>query len=718
MTDKHEGYEKSEVVAGFIEKRLSDNLAAFKTHYPSVYDLFHDYKEDNIFLVYDAEGEINVFDKDKGVFLYTSNPIQSTLDSYGRFLESPLYIPVSSNSDRNSLRSDRYIHSEMMDSISELQLDLKIKEGEKLVGSYFDEKENGKGKIKCNVSEINTMISVSTGLGFDLEKFVINHNLNNLFILEPSKDAFFLSLQLIDWAAIIKHMNDERRSLTILFSKDYNVLVESFIGSLDYVGKYAMACSYIYSGFYQEGQEHLSKKIVDVLKNRVLLAHGFYDDARINIAHTVANFKGKVSCLKADESHNKEFNQSKQSVFIIGNGPSLDQDIAYIKENQNKVIVISCGTALRSLYCNGIKPDVHVELERTAHIPYWIKNSAPDSHFFDYLKDIRLLAISHVHPDLFSLFGSGHILLKSFEAGSELIKSALPGVRVPVIEGTGGSCVHVALTASLILGFRKIYLFGVDMGYKSSEYHHSKYSLYEKLNSEAKGYYQSKLDNTVMFSANFGNGYMSSGGNLPMFKTALELSIDFWKKMIPGGFDVFNCSDGVLIDRTTPFRIKDIGVDFENFESSKYELLDNIFQNFFTFKASSKNAKSIDKKIKSGIVNCRAVTRTLKGMLRPVKSIQDGGDLVVRLYSGFIYGSEKALFSENNSWMNEFYRGSLITCLSSLNTILYSPFSEDERIQTFNAALPFLDEFFSNVLDDIENNISTLDSEAFYDMVE
>ena len=39
------GFSDQELIAAFIEKRLTDNLAAFKEHLPDVYEVFNSYQE-------------------------------------------------------------------------------------------------------------------------------------------------------------------------------------------------------------------------------------------------------------------------------------------------------------------------------------------------------------------------------------------------------------------------------------------------------------------------------------------------------------------------------------------------------------------------------------------------------------------------------------------------------------------------------------------------
>ena len=51
--------------------------------------------------------------------------------------------------------------------------------------------------------------------------------------------------------------------------------------------------------------------------------------------------------------------------FVIGSGPSLDELLPIIEAHKDRAVIISCGTALTVLARKGIKPDFHVEIERT-----------------------------------------------------------------------------------------------------------------------------------------------------------------------------------------------------------------------------------------------------------------------------------------------------------------------------------------------------------------
>lgn len=47
------GFSDQELVAAFIEKRLTDNIAALKKYVPDIYVRFKEYQEERFFLTYE-----------------------------------------------------------------------------------------------------------------------------------------------------------------------------------------------------------------------------------------------------------------------------------------------------------------------------------------------------------------------------------------------------------------------------------------------------------------------------------------------------------------------------------------------------------------------------------------------------------------------------------------------------------------------------------------
>nr|MDC2855947.1 DUF115 domain-containing protein [Ningiella sp. W23] len=110
-------------------------------------------------------------------------------------------------------------------------------------------------------------------------------------------------------------------------------------------------------------------------------------------------------------------------VYIVANGPSLDSAIEFLKTNQNNIIIISCGTALRALLSNNIKPDIHIEMERTAGLLEWIESINRTSGLTTKLDEINIIALNTVYDNILKRFRSAYLLSKVNDAGGRLIRA-------------------------------------------------------------------------------------------------------------------------------------------------------------------------------------------------------------------------------------------------------------------------------------------------------
>ena len=191
----------------------------------------------------------------------------------------------------------------------------------------------------------------------------------------------------------------------------------------DSVGLHNIICTYIYRHFNSVQEQ----AFVDAYKKQFHLnafGLGYYDDEQISLAHSVANVNAKIPLLKA---HGR--NKHSTPVFIIGNGPSLDLLKDFLMENKDNAILVSCGTALGSLCNMGIKPDFHVEMERTRTMLPWLKKGTNA----EFRKGIRILGLNTLYPEVFELFDQGYMALKANDLGCHLTTSELPEHNLEVL---------------------------------------------------------------------------------------------------------------------------------------------------------------------------------------------------------------------------------------------------------------------------------------------
>ena len=67
---------------------------------------------------------------------------------------------------------------------------------------------------------------------------------------------------------------------------------------------------------------------------------------------------------KNSVNSHKTYSQNMPAI-IVGNGPSLDKEIDFLRKNQDNFVIFCSGSALKPLYKAGITPDFQVEIERS-----------------------------------------------------------------------------------------------------------------------------------------------------------------------------------------------------------------------------------------------------------------------------------------------------------------------------------------------------------------
>ena len=145
-----------------------------------------------------------------------------------------------------------------------------------------------------------------------------------------------------------------------------------------------------------------------------------------------------------------------RSAIVIGAGPSLDALLPKIAAVQDHVIIICAFKALKAVTSYGIKPDVVVCLDPKQKVRHLegVDLSQLGAFAIEAASNDELVNAIHDCPIL--PFVASPVPL-------ELLK-AVGAVDIPLM-ATGGSAIHGAIQAALLLGCRSIYLAGADFGF-------------------------------------------------------------------------------------------------------------------------------------------------------------------------------------------------------------------------------------------------------------
>jgi len=262
----------------------------------------------------------------------------------------------------------------------------------------------------------------------------------------------------------------------------------------------------------------------------------------------------------------------KKPVLMIAAGPSLQANIEWIKENQEKFIIVALSSTLNILEKESIKPDIVTHMDAfessTAHFDR-LKS-------LDFLDDTLFLFSARIQNSVVKKLNKEHIFF--YENGTSY-KQNIGNLSAPCV----GSTTYLILLA---LGVQELYLLGLDLALdsKSGSTHSSGHHFSENLDLESAQTHEDVME--------FGKTVLKTAGNFQkevFTKPEYLLSIDSIKASSMGFKKdtqiVYNLNDGAFFNNTIPKKIESIAID--SFEKVDKTDLSKELQSAFVSRSSS-----------------------------------------------------------------------------------------------------------------------------------
>lgn len=545
LEEKLKKQHKEQVFAENANLMFEHNLMAFKNYFPEIYDKFLNYNPSDKFqLLLNENGTANLIDHGTGVPMYSDNPVSQAEAQVEKNIQFPHMGKVDHSQVANLSNDANFIHVDLMKSL----------------GSVYVE---AKASLPINEKlddEMPSLILFGVGLGYHLNLIVQKVSAKYITLIEPNEDYFFASLFVCDWGQFLENIDRNGSFLYLSIGENEGAAFEDFYDRSKNIGVASIAHTWFYQHYPSESINLFIEKF-RVNFHRLFSGFGFFDDALIGIAHSIGNLKADFNLLDYSSLTPKDI--AEYPVFIVANGPSLDNQLDKIRDLQGRVIIFSCNSASTALVKHGIVPDFHVALERTESTYNFLESFLPEN----YRNKINLLVTNVMHPKVQELFSWTGFGLKGNEAGTNLIQFCryTSGMKV------GGSFLsycnplvgNTALSFASHLGFKSIYLFGVDNGYIDEKHHHSKSSFYYN-DAGTTEHEPIKIGSQRELPGNFVDKVLTdelmSVGNSQM-----ERLIDSFKSQNPS---YYNCSNGAKINGALPLDPDDIFLTEQRYEKN------------------------------------------------------------------------------------------------------------------------------------------------------
>ncbi|MCH7935627.1 MAG: DUF115 domain-containing protein [Proteobacteria bacterium] len=382
------------------------------------------------------------------------------------------------------------------------------------------------------------LVILGTGLGQHIDELIEATDCQVLVIADHSLEFLFHSLEVYDWHRILDTFANTKTPVLFIIEGDPAQLSKKIwtaIRNANPISIDGFTC------FIHDRSPAIMGAIDGIVQNMsmILFGLGFFYDESLMIRNAYGNLcDGKAKIYRRPDNQRLDV-----PVFVIATGPSLDEAMPFLKENADKAVIVSSGSAIRSLVVNGIMPDFQVETENISVFPV-IVQAAEECD----ISSICLITASTVDQSIIPYFENS---VYFFRAGLSTYPLFCESEQNS-LQSPDPTVVNASLSFAIEAGFKDIYLFGVDMGGRESGSHHSKDSYHY---TDGAIVVESDLTFDIPVEGNFGGKFVTSKG---LYAARYGLSQTMIENQSRHRF--FNCSDGARIDGAEPRRMDTVSL--------------------------------------------------------------------------------------------------------------------------------------------------------------
>lgn len=274
---------------------------------------------------------------------------------------------------------------------------------------------------------------------------------------------------------------------------------------------------------------------------------------------------------------------SHTPALVLAAGPSLKNNMDWLKEHQDKFVIIAASAILNTLYIHGIKPDIVTQIDGYTQAGRSCMTHLDGVDTQTFLKDVIFIFGTHV-PDLFI-----NILNK------ENIYFLDDGENYDGFDSISASCVG-SMTAILAvkLGFEKIFLLGLDLAFdqKTGATHstdHFQNNIYDLSKADEISNIISLRDSMVQTEGNFSKTVYTTAD----FLVSIRVLSNTFSSIKDETQVIYNLNQGAFFANTQPMHPKDIQIEYKKIDKSAlYNKISTVFQ---TNSASGMDQNSLTK---------------------------------------------------------------------------------------------------------------------------
>lgn len=409
--------------------------------------------------------------------------------------------------------------------------------------------------------KIYKFIFFGTGLGTHIESVDEKLKASAYLIVEDDLELFRLSLFVTPYYEIAKTAH--------LFFSVFET-VEEFQHSAQKFINYNLHMNHYIKFFHM--RSHAEDKIKTFHLRVISQTHQifFYKDILSQYLKPLSYMEQHYKFLNMLEPYTQT-SLGKKPVLMLAAGPSFKKNIEWVRENQNKFIIVALSSILNTLENEGITPDI------VTHMDGFESSAA----HFTKLRSLKFLQesiffLSARTPDsIISILDKERIYFYENGTSYKLGTGNLSAACV-------GSTTYLLLLA---LGVENLYLLGLDLALDatSGASHSSDHEYVQTLDlqsAERHDDVQGFKSSVVTVEGNF-DAQVPTTPEFALSIDSVNATSQWFKKEHQS---VYNLSEGAKFQNTFPTPIADVETDL--FEDIKKSRIDAELQSIFTLKCS------------------------------------------------------------------------------------------------------------------------------------
>lgn len=437
-----------QLLEAYTARRYALNMDFFSTLNSKLFnELQRPIKQYNIYLHNES---LNIIDVHSKVFVYPAKEVEGTcihsmIEQNLALAQNPLNNPAYTI----------YTNNLALHKLDSQSLPLSADACNKMIDMMLED-FNGANRFHLPKYFLPNMTIFGLLGGMFLQFLLeMGYHFHSLLLFEEDIDLFRISLYFVDYPLLFEHVSERS---CYLFVKDliHKEFVQHYFTHKRITNNFLRLELCLYeSPKMKNAQEH-------VAQSYAINARGWgnFDDEMIGVKNTFENL-GNSKELKYPILY--RIKRVNVPICVVGNGASLDSLLPFIKQNAHKMVIFSCGTALKPLKKAGIMPDFQIEIERIEYLKD-VLESAP-------LGDTTLLCGNIVQPSALRLAKEAYIFMRGGSA------SAYFGSPYRVVEFAAPYVGNAGFALACLLS-NEIIICGLDCGYIKGKTKHARDSFY------------------------------------------------------------------------------------------------------------------------------------------------------------------------------------------------------------------------------------------------